>query len=316
MNILFVTSNRIGDAVLSTGLLGALIDRHPGASITIACGPLPAPLFAAVPGVRRVISLAKRRYGLHWLSLWAATLGTRWDEIIDLRASTLAWFLYARQRRSLRTRDGDTHRVRELSARYGLAAPAAPRIWITHDHRAAAARLIPDGGPVLGVGPTANWAGKIWPADRFNALIARLTAPDGPLPGARVAVFGGPDERALAAPVLAAIDPIRRIDLVGAVDLLTAYACLARLALYVGNDSALMHLAAASGVPTLGLFGPSRETVYGPWGENAAAVRTPETLEQIVGASGYDRHQPVSHMTTLTVDAVEAAAARLLAGPK
>ncbi len=49
MKILFVTATRIGDAVLSTGLLRYLVERYPGAAFTIAAGPLAAPLFAEVP---------------------------------------------------------------------------------------------------------------------------------------------------------------------------------------------------------------------------------------------------------------------------
>src|SRR5665213_3055063 len=43
MKILFVTATRIGDAVLSSGLLAYLVERHPGAEFTIAAGPLAAP---------------------------------------------------------------------------------------------------------------------------------------------------------------------------------------------------------------------------------------------------------------------------------
>ena len=39
MNVLFVTATRIGDSVLSTGVLGHLMERHAGARITVACGP-------------------------------------------------------------------------------------------------------------------------------------------------------------------------------------------------------------------------------------------------------------------------------------
>jgi ADP-heptose:LPS heptosyltransferase len=164
---------------------------------------------------------------------------------------------------------------------------------------------------VLAVGPTANWGGKQWPADRFAEAVRRLTAPDGMLAGARVAVFGAAAERSVAAPLLAAIPEPRCIDLVGHSDLLTAYACLERSSFYFGNDSGLMHLAAASGVPTLGLFGPSREDIYGPWGVNTATVRTRESLAEIVGQPGYDYHSAESHMGSLTVDMVAAAAERL-----
>ena len=65
MNLLFVTATRIGDAVLSTALLAHLLELHPGARVTIACGPAARPLFAAVPGLERVIVMEKRRFSGH-----------------------------------------------------------------------------------------------------------------------------------------------------------------------------------------------------------------------------------------------------------
>ena len=55
MKILFITSSRIGDAVLSSGLLDHLMARYPRAYFTVACGPAAAPLFAAAPRVERII---------------------------------------------------------------------------------------------------------------------------------------------------------------------------------------------------------------------------------------------------------------------
>src|SRR3546814_13431024 len=76
--------------------------------------------------------------------------------------------------------------------------------------------------------------------------------------------------------------------MIGKVELPVLAAALRRCAFYIGNDSGLMHLAAASGTPTLGLFGPSRERVYGPWGEKTASVRTDLSYDEIVQQPGYD----------------------------
>ncbi len=103
----------------------------------------------------------------------------------------------------------------------------------------------------------------------------------------------------------------RRIDLIGRVDLLTAYAVLRRCSLFVGNDSGLMHIAAAAGTPTLGLFGPSRERHYAPWGERTAVARTRLDYDDLVGGPGYDHRTTGSLMGTLSVDDVEEAAIRL-----
>src|SRR5471030_1893394 len=91
--ILFVTATRIGDAVLSTGLLGYLIERYPGARLTIAAGPIAVPLFEAVPGLRQLITVRKRLFAAHWLGVYGAVVGRRWDIVVDLRGSALAWLL-------------------------------------------------------------------------------------------------------------------------------------------------------------------------------------------------------------------------------
>jgi ADP-heptose:LPS heptosyltransferase len=281
VDLLFVTSTRIGDAVLSTGLLDHLIGRHPGLRVTVACGAAAAPLFGALPGLADVLPLDKRRdagpaHGLaHWARLWLAVVPRRWDVVVDLRGSALAWLLRAEARHVWRKPVTTAHRVVQLAGVLGLAEPPPPRVWLTAAHHEAARRIVPDGAPVLALGPGASWPGKQWPLARFAELAERLTARDGLMAHARVAVFGAADERAALAPLLAALPRERTLEVVGAGDLLAVAAALQRCQFYVGNDSGLMHLAAASGIPTLGLFGPSDDRHYAPWGPHGAAVRTP-----------------------------------------
>ena len=253
MRILFVTSNRLGDAVLSTGLLDHLIRTHPDARITVACGPVAEGVFARMPNRERTIVLDKLPYRLHWLPLWASTVGTLWDLVVDIRGSTIAWMVPTRRRAVMRRRPG--HKIAQLAAVLGLDPPPLPVAWTAPEDRARAAALLPAGRPIIGLGPTANWPPKVWPAERFAALFHALER--GPLPGAVPVVFAGPGEaeRAMAEPLLAALPDA--IDLVGRLSLPEVAACLARCALFVGNDSGLMHLAAAAGAPTLGLFGPT-----------------------------------------------------------
>lgn len=314
MRILFISSTRIGDGVLSTGVLAWIRETYPGAAVTVACGPEVAPLFAASPQVERVIAMTKRPRGGHWADLWRACIGTYWSAIIDLRRSAMRYLLLARRRYAMPPDRPDVHKVVQISAMLGREeTPLDPEITTGPEHESAAARLVPEGGPVLALAPTANWGGKEWPADRFVDLVARLTATGGLLPGARVAVFSAPGERDRALAVLDTVPMDRRIDLAGKTDLLTAYACLQRADLFVGNDSALMHMAAAAGTPTLGLFGPSRDAHYGPWGKCAASVRTELGFDEIINAPGYDHRSSDSRMTTLSVDRVVAAAEALWA---
>ena len=311
MKILFVTATRIGDAVLSTGLLRHLIERYPGAALTIAAGPLAAPLFSEVPGLARRIVVEKKARGLHWLSLYGQVAAAHWDLAVDLRGSALTYLLWARQRRVMAKGNPEEHRVRQLARLFDCDPPPAPTLWLGAQHRAAADRLVPPDAPVLAIGPAANWQRKEWRPARFAELATRLTAPNGPLPGARIVVMAAAHERAQAAPLLAALPSGRAIDLVGKVDLLTAAAILRNAALFVGNDTGLMHVAAASGAPTLGLFGPSNVKEYAPWGPRAAFVQTAIPYSRLF-PPGFDRFTTDSMLDSLSVDMAEEGARALL----
>src|SRR5712691_13507775 len=139
MHILFVTATRIGDAVLSTGLLAYVIERFPGARLTIAAGPVAAPLFVAVPGLERLIVIRKQRGGLHWPALYARTASRRWDLVIDLRGSLLAWLLRAGERRVMAKGDPREHKIRQFGRLFDLDPPPAPRLWTSPGHDRAAA---------------------------------------------------------------------------------------------------------------------------------------------------------------------------------
>jgi ADP-heptose:LPS heptosyltransferase len=269
VRILFITATRLGDAVLSTGLLDHLLRQYPDARFTIACGSVAAGVFERMPRLERLVIVEKRRFDWHWAELWAACAGTRWDLAVDLRGSALTLLLPVRRRAIMRGGRRPGPRLTHLAGALNLSPPPLPVAWTAPEDRARAAALLPQGGPVIGLGPTANWAGKIWPPERFVALFQSLAEQ---IPGARPAIFGGPGdaEAACAAPVLAALPGA--IDLVGRLTLAEAAACLARCALFVGNDSGLMHLAASAGTPTLGLFGPTPASEYAPSGALTAVA--------------------------------------------
>jgi ADP-heptose:LPS heptosyltransferase len=278
--------------------------------MTIAAGPVAAPLFEAVPGLERLLVVRKQPWSLHWLALFARTVPRRWDLVVDLRGSALAWLLHAGERRVMAKGDSREHRVRQLGHLFDLDPPPSPILWTALRHERAAEALLMPGPPILAIGPAANWRGKQWRAERFAELARRLTAADGPLPGGRIAVMAAAHERAQAAPLLAALAPARIIDLVGKTDLLTAAAVLRRCALFIGNDTGLMHIAAAAGTPTLGLFGPSPVEQYAPWGACTAFVQTTLPREALVGP-GFDHRTTETLMDSLSVEMAEAAARQL-----
>lgn len=315
--ILFITSSRIGDAVLSSGLVKRLMDEVPSARFTIVAGPLAAPLFAETPGLDALVSLEKRPLGLHWLDLWSRARRRRWGLIVDLRGSGLSRFLRRRKRAVHHPSAGSAHKVVESARLLALEDdPPAPFLFTTAKTEARAAALTPDPAPILAVAPAANWIGKAWPAERFAQVSRALLGADGVLAGGRLMLVGGPADQGVAQAVKTGMPSARVIDLTGRVDPLTAFACLKRARLFIGNDSGAMHLAAAAGAPTLGLFGPSDERRYAPWDASGAArtgvVRGPRSFEAIKAADPR-LDQAICHMLDLAPARVLAAAESLIA---
>jgi ADP-heptose:LPS heptosyltransferase len=318
--ILFITSSRIGDAVLSSGLLQRLAQEVPNARFTIVASALTAPLFRDTPDLARLITLEKKPFALHWVDLWKEVQGRRWGVVVDMRGSGLSSFLRARKRAVRRAPTpglDPVHKVIEAARVLQLDDdPPAPGLFVSPETQAAADEILglndpKTSGPILAIAPAANWAGKAWPAERFAVVAAQFLAPDGPMPNGRLLMLGAAGDRPTAESVRRGIARGRLIDTVGRIDLLTAYACLKRVRLFIGNDSGLMHLAAAAGAPTLGLFGPSDDRLYAPWGKHARTLRGPRDFETFKRLDP-ELNQAVCHMFDLPVPWVTKAARALL----
>ena len=83
--ILIISSNRLGDSILSSGLNKFFKDK--GYDITFVCGPLPFALFRLCNNINKVFSLEKKKFSIHWLYLWIKVVFNFWDCVIDLRGS-------------------------------------------------------------------------------------------------------------------------------------------------------------------------------------------------------------------------------------
>lgn len=306
MNILFITSSRIGDAVLSSGLLNYMQETYPGARYTLACGPLAVSLFEGLPGLERIIAVKKAKYNKHWFDLWLQVAGTRFDIVVDLRNSAVSRLVRAKKRYIYgHYVDSSKHKVEQMAQVMRLDDIPTPKLCFTGPQMQRAAVLIRDEGlPVLGVGPTANWIGKTWPEDRFIEVVKWMTAENGLMPNARVAVFAAPGEEDAARTVLASVPKDRQIDVIAKTTPGEAAACLSWCDFYIGNDSGLMHCAAAACVPTFGVFGPSYPALYAPWGDHCAYARTPETFDELTSYDGYSSRTCGTLMNSLTVEMV------------
>jgi heptosyltransferase-3 len=121
----------------------------------------------------------------------------------------------------------------------------------------------PDRPPYAVVHPAPMYRYKAWSESGWAALIAHLVGH-----GLRVVITGGPDpaERLLAKRLADRSGQAGSIEIVaGQLSLAELSPLLEHAALFVGPDTATTHLAAATGVPMIALFGPSNPCAWGPW---------------------------------------------------
>jgi len=302
VRVLFVSPNRIGDSVIASGVVREINRQWPGARITVAAGGPPAPFFRAAPGVERVIVVNKGKWASHWFRLWAEVVKQPWDVVIDTRGSALGWLVRAGTRR-IYNRGWETGvpKVEVVSRLMQAPHSLEPEHYIDDRARAEAAAVIDPQlargagpGPIIALAPIAHQKGKSWPADRWGALVEKLKA-EPRFDDWRFMLVGGPGDHPAAAPALTAAGD-RGIDCVGRGDILASAAAIARARLFVGNDSGLMHVAAATGTPTLGLFGPSEWWHKAPWGPKGQVLASSPTRGEF---------RPITDLTVdQTVEAV------------
>ncbi|HVY94222.1 MAG TPA: glycosyltransferase family 9 protein, partial [Bryobacteraceae bacterium] len=151
----------------------------------------------------------------------------------------------------------------------------------------------------IGVNPVAAFGtAKRWLPERFAEAARHLASGR----SASIAVFGSETERELCAEVAAAAGGH---NLAGATTLREFIDMTAACSLCLTNDSGAMHVCAATGVPSVTVFGPTDEVRTGPVSPRARVLREPVDC-----APCGRRECPIDHrcMTRVTVDRVIAAA--------
>lgn len=308
--ILYIAEADAEEAVLSSGALAHLVEAIPQATFTVVGSPASAPLFADLPRLQRLIVL-DRDGRWDWIALWNQVRETNWGLVVDMRGSTLSGKL-RRQRRAVRGKaQPGVHLVEQAARTLQLDEIPAPKLFIGRDNQEAADALIPPGdGPILAVGPGADWIGKRWPADRYAKVAISLLGEGGPLAGGRLMIVGEEADRDAARTVRSAVKRERVIELQGRLTRLQTAAALSRATLYLGGDSLWTQLAVAAGAPAVAVFGPSDETLKRPW--TGVAVRGPRTLQEFRDLDPR-LNQHIQHMMDLPYERVLKAAKRLLA---
>ncbi|TXH62411.1 MAG: lipopolysaccharide heptosyltransferase II [Burkholderiaceae bacterium] len=268
---LVIAPQWIGDAVMSEPLLARLASR--GEALTVGALPWVAPVYRAMPQVREVIELPFAHGRLDWAARRriAATLRGRFDAAYvlpnSLKAALIPWFAGIPRRigyrgegrvvllnQRLANPGGRPPMVAFYAALSGEPARDDERPRLAFEPRVlnAAARL-------AGVEPGGYWAfapgaeygpAKCWPAGHYAELARRLHA-DSAQP---VLLLGSGKEAALCRQIAEAAPGACRV-MAGETSLTDAMALIAGARGLVSNDSGLMHVAAAFGLPQVAVFG-------------------------------------------------------------
>jgi heptosyltransferase II len=295
--ILIVPYMWIGDFVRGHTVVRALKQRWPNRPVDLLVTPLCAPLVDYMPGVRAgiVADLPRSRLAVARQRALASELRSRayatalvlprtWKSAI---APTLAgipervgFFGEARFGLINRMRWGEKALPRFIDKNAALALPegaALPPEWpvpqlVVPPEQTSQWRRQAQGlgtGPAVALAPGSVGAAKRW---TYYPQAARLLAER----GFDVWVVGGPGEKALAQEIVAA-GGARVRDLTGS-DLRNGILAMAAADVAISNDSGLMHIAAAIGTPTMGIFGPTSPYLWAPLNGLAATVLTTTKL--------------------------------------
>lgn len=290
--VLLIPYMWIGDFVRCHSVVRVLRDRWPHRPVDMLATSLCAPLVDYMPGVRNAVvwnlprgslalgeqralarRLAKERYGgalmmpRTWKSALApalAGIAVRTGFIGEMRFGLVNdW------------RSGERALPRMIDRCAALALPAAaelPMDWPEPQLAVPAADAASwrksrglGGRPAVALAPGAVGPSKRWSyyAEAAQALAAS---------GLDVWVVGGPGEKAQAQAIVAAAGAGAH-DLTGD-DLRDGILALAAADLVISNDSGLLHVAAAIGTPSIGIFGPTSAWHYAPLNPLAAVIET------------------------------------------
>jgi heptosyltransferase-3 len=164
------------------------------------------------------------------------------------------------------------------------------------------------GKDFIHVHPASRWFFKCWPVERMAALVERLQAS-----GHVVVLTGAPsdDENRMLEAIQSRLSQ-PAFSLSGQLSLKELAALTQAAQLFIGVDSAPMHIAAAVGTPTVALFGPSGDQQWGPWSANSRIVVSRAHPCRPCGADGCGGGKVSDCLSAIAVDDVMAAVKALI----
>ena len=346
--LLVIKLRHHGDVLLTSPVFTVLKRAAPQAEIDALVYHETAPMLEGHPAISKLhtIDRSKKREGVvarvgAELGLWRALIGRRYDLVIHLtdhrRGAWLKMLCGARHGVAPRQPKADWLYRRAFTHPYllpmaslrhtvetNLDALRRIGIWpVDADKRLvlvpgdAATRKVNallaehrlERGAFVLVHPGSRWLFKCWPAASTATLLDRLHDLHWPL-----VLTGAPDpaEREVVAAIRAATRaPV--VDLSGQLSLSELAALIGCARLFIGVDSAPMHIAAAMGTPTVALFGPSGEDEWGPWRVPQRVIVSDRHSCRPCGNNGCGGSNHADCLLTLPEARVAAAVMELLA---
>jgi len=295
--------NQMGDFIVASPLFANLARAFPGSAIDYLASPVQAEVAGLVPEIRRVWLLEGRGVvgrGRRLLPLVRALRRERYDLalcVVTISYSTTSAVLLALSgarfrvagriptsprggslfHREITTPKGlhETDRALAHLAALGIAPTTRePRLVATPEETETARCLLAtlgwgEGDIVVGIDPGAGKVPNRWPAPRFGEVVRRLLARE----GVRVLLLAGPREESLVDAMEVPSAP--RVARMVGLSLRQLAGMMSHLTVYLGNDTGTLHLAAALGVPTLGLYGPTDPATWAPVSPLGRTLRAP-----------------------------------------
>jgi heptosyltransferase-2 len=344
MKILVRVPNWVGDAVMAIPALETIRRTHANDEICLLARPVIADLFLGQPLADRILQydfrgshrgwlgreklaaelrkekfdvamLLQNAFDAAWLA-WRASIPERIGYVRDARGPLLTKAIRVPQESEIPKHE--SHYYLELLHRAGWSEPSRVippiRLLVTDSAYAAAEFALRAAGARentwrCAIAPGASYgAAKCWPPDRFAVLADRLISES----GADVIFFGTLGEKEIAARIRSKMKS-RAISLVGETSIRDLTALFASCSAFIGNDSGAMHVAAAAGLPVIGIFGSTDPEGTAPVTEQFTLIR-----EAVSCSPCFLRQCPVDHrcMARITVDSVFAAVMQLRNSPK
>ena len=274
MKILFICSNLIGDTILSSGAIKYFIDQNKEAKLTFVVGPTAAPLLKNYNNIENIIIFKKRKFNLHWFDVFQKTYNVKWDIVVDFRSSVISYLL-RNNKKYIFKKNHNIHHIEQLNSSFGFNCSNL-FIPTSDDEKNKADEDLDSSFKHIVIFPGGNWDPKLWSADNFNVTMKLLLEKFHKI---KFILVGSLKEKnKFYNEIIKGIKEDLIIDLFG-FNLTLTSAYMKKSDMFIGNDSGLMHLAVASKLRVISLFGPTDDNVYGPYGEGNIVVRTSESLE-------------------------------------